>query len=317
MNPCFYTVGPAEDLAELLSPRGISLHKGKFNPTLKELRGYHGYLELAYRIPPEGHQEVIKRYKEEEDGRIVYNFNLGSIEDAKRKSAAYRIIKMDLDFSPIDKFDIPTGRPLTIKTNSGLTTVRNSIRVKRDDIDIESANYKWLPFPWPSGQGKINIGDFDRNDGVTRLINFVEPTKTTIMLTREISRHHDVVPHAKRPYEFPEMVDFGNDEDLLTKDSELSVWTVYYNFKRSDVVAVLIDKLAVFCGTMFENHAIDNIEIIEKFLRYITTGKDVSIEDMFEPVHQQTENLEQEFSQINHQRNEFTPFNVYGPDEEK
>lgn len=317
MNLRFYTVGPAEDLAQLLSPRGISLHKGKFNPTLKELRGYHGYFELAYRNPPEGHQEVIKRYVEEEDGRIVYNFNLGSIEDAKRKSEAYRIIKMEPDFSPIDNFDIPTGRPLKITTNSGLTTVRNSIKVKRDDIEIESAQYKWLPFPWPSGQGKINIGDLDRNDGVTRLINFVEPAKTKIMLTREISRHHDVISHVKRPYEFPEMVDFGNSEDLLTKDSEQSVWTVYYNFKRVDVVAVLIDNLAVFCGTMLENHAIDNIEIIEKFFRYISTGKDVSTEDMLEPVHQQTEDFQQEFSQTNHQRNGVIPFNVYGPDEEK
>lgn len=302
MNKLYgYAFGPyPEDLVQLLEPRQIFLKRGPETPSLSDLRKVHFCIAFAYSLPKE-QNEVLAQYSNE-DGRIIYNFNLRNKRDGIKKSEIYREVGLNVEFTPIDTFEIQSEKPIILQSKSGDRKETLSIKAPREDMKIVTkVNYKQLSFPYPL-QSQINIGDLDRNDGLTSIVNF-DPVKTRVMILRQISRAYDFPIF----YKIPEYVDLSGLELPLTDASLDAIWKTFYNFKKTYVAAILMDNIAAFCQTMFENHAAENIEFIDKFVRHFIIGRDVSTEDM--PTQQQAA---EKSPQTKQQREKIVPFDVYG-----
>lgn len=262
-----------EELSQYLEQYQIFLKRGPAAPSLSDLRKVHFCIAFAYSLPKE--QRGVLSQHSKEDGRVIYIFNLRDKEDGIKKSELYREeMGLDVKFTPIDTFEVQTEKPIVLETKSGRRKEVPSLKLPREDIKIiTKINYKQLPFQYPL-QNQINVGDLDRNDGLTSFTNF-DPAKTRVMILRKISRGYDF----PILFKLPEYVDLNDLELPLTDASLNSIWATFRNFERTYAVAILTRKFAAFGGAMFENHIGENIEFIDKFVRYFTTGIDVSTKD--------------------------------------
>lgn len=308
MNASYYTIGPyPEDFAQLLSPSGIRLYRGKGIPSLSEARKHHGIFVLAYADLNQVDREKMLNLS---DGgvRMILNFNPRSVNDAKRKSDSYReVVKADVEFSQRNPFVILTEKPLTLFTKSGMSKVVTLIQVPGEDMSISNAHFK--DFPIPYSEWEINIGDNDTTSGVSYFTKL--SPKTEIMLTRKIMRDDQrVMTYYGLPWKVRDFIDFSSIEDPLTDKSVRSLLTAYEDFRRIDTVAILNDQdIAAFCGRPFGTHASEYIELISKFFRYMIEGVDVSMEETLKSS-EKTGEPEEEVVQTSQQKKGW-PFDVY------
>lgn len=308
MNASFYTIGPyPEDLAQLLSPRGIQLYRGKGIPSVSDARRHHGIFNLAYAdLSQDDHEKMLSLANS--GIRMISNFNPRNIDDAKRKSDFYReIINADIDYSQRNPFIIPTEKPLTLLTQSGTSKLVTSIEVPGEDMSISNAHFE--DFPIPCLEEEINIGDNETKTGVSCFTKL--SPKTKIMLTRKIMRDEKAIQNLYGlPWKARYFVNFGGPEDPLTNNSVRSLFSAYENFRRVDAVAILTDNvIAAFCGRLFEVHASEYIELISKFFHYMAEGVDVLTEEMLKSSGK-TEELKEEVIQKNQGKKDW-PFDVY------